>query len=651
MPSDDSKRRPEARKAASTGAVPSFLSIFAHAADRFEDPAPVVEGEPVGDGDLTIERGPNLDEARHAPAAEAPEHAPAPAPEPVEPADAVEQMYRQEVAKAAPEPAASEEAPHAAAPSRPRPADGREAMGVPRKPAPAAISNPKEDIASLNDLERHLYAHRYARIGISCYGPSIDPAKAVTDRGEAQAILEQEDKELVCNPETGAMLERLNSMPDILTDTQKAQVKILRRDRAQMVDVPDDVQMDFTRLLAKSDSVWQRAKAANDFASFEPYLDRIVQAMVKLARYRNADADPYDVWLDGFEHGCDRAFYDEFFGQVKGIVVPLFAEIRRRGWQPDRSVIEGRFDERRQWALASDLADLEGLDRDALFVTTTEHPYSDALTTNYAIIAAHVHENDVVSNVFTMLHEGGHTLYECGVNPDFNYTSLKGGTSAGMHEAQSRFFENYVGRSRAFAAPLLKTMASHFRGQLGRVTPNQFYLAVNRAEGSLVRTEADELTYPLHVLVRYEIEQMLFSGQITAKDVPAVWNQKYKDYLGVDVPDDTHGCLQDSHWADGLFGYFPTYALGGAIGAQLRHQMIAEGMDWGGLLSKGNLAPVREWLRTRIWQYGRSKDSAELIQNACGEPFNATYYTDYLLQKFCAIYGIRMPEPEEGDQA
>ena len=287
MPSDDSKRRQEARKAASTGAVPSFLSIFAHAADRFEDPAPVVEGEPVGDGDLTIERGPNLDEAEQTPAATAPE--PAPAPEPVEPADAVEQMYRQEVAKAAPE-AADEEAPHAARPNRPRPADGREAMGVPRKPAPAAISNPKEDIASLNDLERHLYAHRYARIGISCYGPSIDPAKAVTDRGEAQAILEQEDKELVCNPETGAMLERLNSMPDILTETQKAQVKILRRDRAQMVDVPDDVQMDFTRLLAESDSVWQRAKAANDFASFEPYLDRIVQAMVKIAHYRNADA-------------------------------------------------------------------------------------------------------------------------------------------------------------------------------------------------------------------------------------------------------------------------------------------------------------------------------------------------------------------------
>jgi carboxypeptidase Taq len=649
MASDDSKRKPDARRSAGTGAVPSFLSFFAHK-DEYEDPAPVVDGEPVDDGDIKIERGPNLDaqQAEGSQAGSGESKAPA---QPVGAADAVERMYQQEVASAGSAPAANAPAQAKAAPA-PQPSDGHEAIGKPRRPAPAAISNPKEDIAALDDLERHLYAHRYARIGISCYGPSIDPAKAVSDRGEAQAILEQEDKELLCNPETGALLDRLKAMPDLLDDTRKAQVKVLSRDREQMVGIPDDLQMEHTRLLAQASSVWHRAKAENDFASFEPYLDRLVASAKEIARHQNPKADPYDVWLDRFEHGCDRKFYDELFGQVKGIVVPLYAEIRRIGWQPDRSVIEGRFDERRQWALASDLVDLEGLDRDALFVTSTEHPFSDALTTNYAIIAAHVYENDVVSNVFTMLHEGGHTLYECGVNPAYNYTSLKGGTSAGMHEAQSRFFENYVGRSRAFAGPLLKAMASHFRGQLGRVTPNQLYLAVNRAEGGLIRTEADELTYPLHVLVRYEIEQMLFSGQITAKDVPTVWGEKYQEYLGVTVPDDTHGCLQDSHWSDGLFGYFPTYALGSAIGAQLRHQMISEGMDWEGLLSQGNLAPVREWLRTRIWQYGRAKDSSELIQDACGKPFDASYYTDYLLQKFSAIYGIRLPEaePEDGAQ-
>ena len=581
--------------------------------------------------------------------------------EPVEPAQAVERMYQQEV-RAQQETTGSEEgndeedaereatlqaareAARAHIASRAAAANGKEAIGSPRKPAPAAVSNPKEDIEALDDLERHLYAHRYATIGISCYGPSIDPERATADRGEAQAILEQEVKELICNPETGELLDRLSKMPDLLNDTQKAQVKVLRRERARMIDVPSDVQADFTRLVTEADAVWHRAKAEDDWDAFEPYLDRIVSSMRQIAGYRNPDADPYDVWLDDFEHGTDRKFYDEFFDSVKSLVVPLYQEIQSRGWQPSHRVVEGRFDVKRQWDLARDLVELEGVDKGALFLTETEHPYSDALTTNYAIIAAHVHEDDVMSNVFTMLHEGGHALYECGVNPDFNYTSLKGGTSSGMHEAQSRFFENYVGRSHAFATPLQAVMARHFRGQLGRVTPNQLYLAVNRAEGGLIRTEADELTYPLHILVRYEIEQALFSGECSAKDVPSLWNQKYKEYLGVDVPDYTHGPLQDSHWADGLFGYFPTYALGSAFGAQLRHQMISEGMDWDGLLEDGDLAPIREWLRTRIWQYGRSKDASELIKGACGEPFDVRYYCDYLLRKFADIYGIKLPD-------
>ncbi len=512
--------------------------------------------------------------------------------------------------------------------------------GTPSRPAPAALGNPRQDIAALDNLERHLFAHRYAEIGLSCYGPSIDPEAATPDRGEAMAILEEEDKALLCSEETGNLLERLSTMDDLLTDTQIAQVKILKRDRSQLVDVPAEMTSEFTRLTTESDAVWRKAKADNDWKSFEPYLDRIVSQMTKIANFRNPHADPYDVWLDDFEHGTDRAFYNNFFNQVKDTVVPLLAKIQQKGWQPDHSVVEGRFDVARQWELAHDLMDLEGLDRKTMFLTSTEHPYSDALTTNYAIIAAHVFEDDVTSNVFTMLHEGGHALYELGVDPSFNYTSLKGGTSSGMHEAQSRFFENYVGRSRAFAPHLLGAMANHFRGQLGRVTANQFYQAINRVEGSLVRVDADELTYPLHILIRYEIEQMLFSGQCKAADVPQIWNEKYESYLGVKVPDDAHGALQDTHWADGLFGYFPTYALGGAFGAQLRHQMIAEGMDWDATLASGDLSPIREWLRSRIWHYGRSLDVPELMEKACGEPFSPSYYTEYLTQKFSALYNL-----------
>ncbi len=514
--------------------------------------------------------------------------------------------------------------------------------GIPPLAADAAVPNPRADLEALDKLERHLYAHRYAESGISCYGMSIDPEDATADRGEALAILQEEDQELLCSPATGALLDRLSTATalELENDTQHAQVRILKRDRAQLVDVPADEQAAFTRLVTESDDVWHKAKAANDWDSFAPYLDRVIESMRRLANYKKPGVNAYDVWLDEFEQGSSTAFYDRFFEQVKEAVVPLLADVSAARRKPSRRPVEGHFDERRQWEVAADLARIEGLSSQSLFLTKTEHPFSDALTTNYAIIAAHVYEDDVLSNVFTMLHEGGHVLYEQGVNPEYNYTSLKGGTSSGMHEAQSRFFENYVGRSEAFSGPLLEILRRHFPGHFNRVSARQLYLAENVATPQPIRVEADELTYPLHILVRYELEQLLMSGEAKAADIPDLWAQKYREYLGVRVPDATHGALQDTHWADGLIGYFPTYALGGAYGAQFRAAMISEGMDWEGTLASGNLAPVRDWLRSRVWHYGRSRDPKDIILTATGEPFVTHHYTDYLTQKFSSIYGL-----------
>ncbi len=542
---------------------------------------------------------------------------------------------------AIPTPVASQVPDPAAGTQEPEPAGAQPTLpGMPHDAAPAAVPNPRADIDALNDLEQHLYAHRYAEILMGCTGPSIDPPAATKDRGEALALLMQEDQELLCSPQAGALFDRLAGEDDeFLNDTQRAQVRVLQRDRARLVDVPANEQAAFERLTTEAEAAWRAAKAAGDWASFEPYLDRIVESMRKLADYKKPGADPYDVWLDEFEHGTDQAFYDRFFDAVKEVAVPLLAEVSRKP-KLTRRYVDGRFDERRQWELARDLVELEGIDPDTLLLTHTEHPYSDALTTNYAVIAAHTYEDDVLSNVFTMLHEGGHALYEQGVDPAYNYTSLKGGTSSGIHEGQSRFFENYVGRSEAFSGPLLAVLRRHFPGQFGRVTARQLYLATNRVEAQPIRTEADELTYPLHILVRYEIERALLHGEATAADVPALWTEKYRQYLGINVPNDATGALQDTHWSGGMLGYFPTYALGGAYGAQLRHAMIAEGMDWEGTLASGDLRRICNWLREHIWKYGRAKDPAELIEDACGEPFDVTYYTDYLTEKYSAIYGL-----------
>ena len=504
----------------------------------------------------------------------------------------------------------------------------------------AALPNLRADTEALDALEEHLYALRYAVEEIGTFAEIIDPEKATADRGIALGRLQEEIQKIMASPETGALLDRLSAHAETLGSMREAQVRIMRRDRAAIVDVPVEMQRAFVELTNEATDVWVKAKQANDWASFEPYLQRIVDSMIEIAHARNAEADPYDVWLGDYEHGADRAFYDDFFDKLREGLVPLLAETLTSRHKPSDACMKGTFDESRQWALARDLVKLEGVDTGALWLGATEHPFMGGPSSNFVVIAGHVHADDILSNVFSILHEGGHALYEQNVNPSIARTSLGGGTSMGMHEAQSRFFENIVGRSRAFARPLLETMQAHFKGQLSRVTPGQLYMAENVVRPSLVRTEADELTYPLHILVRYEIEQMLFSGEAKASDVPRIWKERYKDYLGVDVPDDTHGALQDTHWAFGGLGYFPTYALGNAYGAQLKHQMLAEGLDFDGACAAGNLAPIREWLRSRIWVHGRSKDAGELIEAACGEPFSPSYYIDYLTEKYSGIYQL-----------
>ena len=520
------------------------------------------------------------------------------------------------------------------------------------EPAPAApakdevedntpVPTLEEDLKTMRSVERRLFAHRYATLELDAFGASIDPSKATADRAEALAILAEEDHELLSAPEVEPALERLAARSAELTPTVAAQVNILTRDRNHLVRVPKNLNSKFVRLSSESYDAWVSARANNDWRSFAPYLDKLVNLKRKIATAQNPDAHPYDTLLDEFEPGTDREFYDSFFAQVKECIVPLLSAITMSGRKLSRSCVEGRFDQRRQWDLADDLCIIMGIDEDAHYLTSTEHPFSEAMTSNYAITAARIEYENVMGNVYTMLHELGHGLYEQGVDESLNRTSLKGGTSSGMHEAQARFFENYVGRDRSFMFPLLELLRYRFPGQMGRVTPNQLHRAVNSVTPSLIRVDADELTYPLHILVRYEIEQLLLSGEATAREVPKLWADRYESYVGIRPKDDTTGALQDVHWAMGEFGYFPAYALGNAYAAQLRAKMIDDGIEWDKLLRAADLAPIRAWLKKRIWRHGRAKTAQELMKEACGEPFDAKYYTTYLSDKFGALYGLR----------
>lgn len=552
-------------------------------------------------------------------------------------ASSTRQLAREDIAQA-------QEGQEAQQPQQPQQADDTSLpSGVSREVLNAALTNPKKDLESLALLERSLAAFRYATSEIDSLGMSIDPKGASNARAEVMATFEELRRNLLLSDDTKHLLERL-SLPSALVDEQTAaQIRILTRDRASIERIPDDLAKDFQRLTCEADTVWHEAKEQNSWELFAPYLARIVEMMKDIAHEKAPEKDPYDVWLNEFEPDLSQAVLDPMFKEIAACVSPLIAEITQKSantFMPRADVFHNKFDEGRQWQLSRDLLELEGLDNSHVLLVPTEHPYSDAPSCAWGIIASHVYEHDILSGVYSIFHEGGHTLYELGVNAAYDQTSLKGGCSFGMHEAQSRFFENYIARDRAFIPHILVCMAKHFPGQIGRVTANQLWYVANTVDPHTTRMDADELTYPLHIMIRYEMEKKLFSGALDIADVPEAWNAETKRLLGVDVPSAREGCLQDMHWSSGYIGYFPSYAVGNVIAAQLRHQIIADGIAWDEVLASGDLSPILGWLREHIWQYGRSKTTSELMQACCKEDLNVSYYVDYLQTKFRNLYTI-----------
>ena len=494
----------------------------------------------------------------------------------------------------------------------------------------------------LRKLERKLWTYEYLLKISEFDGATVAPENGAAARGEALGTLAAAHHKLLTSDKAVELVRALEkaAAKDKITGQLADEVRVLARDQREALVIPTEEEEAWTRLICEADAVWHKAKAANDWASFEPYVDRIVKTCKRHAGYLDPTRDPYDVLLDQYERGLTSQAFDAFCDQVRATVVPLVHAIVEHGVQPNASFLQARIPESIQKAISFDLIDLVGIDRADTALAFTEHPFSEGFAVGDARIATHIYEDNVISNVYSIIHEAGHAIYELGVDEAYAYTCLAGGTSMGIHESQSRFFENTVGRSRAFMGPLLQILRRRIPAIYDSVSEEELYRAVNIAEPSLIRTEADELTYPLHIMIRYEIERKLFSGEATARDIPGLWDELTMKYLGIEVPDDTHGCLQDTHWSGGSFGYFPTYALGSAYDAQYEPAMASAGIDLEAACASGDLAPVRAWLEQNIWRWGRGKDAPELIENACGAPFDATYYCDYLAKKFGALYAL-----------
>ncbi len=506
-----------------------------------------------------------------------------------------------------------------------------------------ARADAQKTAAKVRKLERKLWCRSYLMKIAEFDGATVAPENGAAARAEAMGTLSGEYHKLLTKDSSLERVAELAQAVDqgLIDDPQlAAEARVLARDQREARAIPGDEAANWTRLTCESQAVWHKAKVANDWASFEPYIDRLVGELKHQAALIDPSRDPYDVWLDQHERGLDAAAFDAFCAQVKETVVPLVHEIGARGQQPEAPFLHAHVPEAAQRAISLDLMKLVGLNLADTTLAFTEHPFSEGFAAGDARIATHIYEDDCLSNVFSIVHEAGHTIYELGVNPAYAYTALEGGTSMGIHESQSRFFENTIARSRAFMGPLLNVLRTHAPEVYGGVSEDELFRAANIARPSLIRTEADELTYPLHIMVRYEIERLLFAGEATAKDIPALWARYMDEYLGIEVPDDARGCLQDVHWSSGSFGYFPTYALGSAYDAQYVAAMEAGGVDIAAACAAGELAPVRAWLGEKIWQWGRAKDAPQLLQEAVGGPLDASFYCNYLRDKFTALYQL-----------
>ena len=493
-------------------------------------------------------------------------------------------------------------------------------------------------VTALKKLERTLSAYNHAMGVLYLDATTAAPSESAEGRGRTMEILTQVTYDLTTAPENDELIAYLEAHREELDPQTLREAEVLKKELTHLHRIPAEEYVAYSVLLNDSEAVWHKAKAEDDFAAFAPYLEKIVEFNRKFAGYYSPEMEPYDALLNEYEEGLNMETLDAFFGELRSAIVPLIGQIGQAP-QIDDSFLHAFYPVEIQRKFSDYLMEVMGLPRSRCAIAETEHPYTTNFNNHDVRITTNYQEHSLASSMYSVIHEGGHALYELGADDCYNYTLLSGGVSMGIHESQSRFYENIIGRSRPFIHAIFPKVKEFFPEQLKGVDAETFYRAINKAEPSLIRTEADELTYSLHIMIRYEIEKQLIAGTLPVREVPAQWKKLYREYLGVEVPNDREGCLQDSHWAGGSIGYFPSYALGSAYGPQYLMEMEKDLGDVYAQVEKGDLSQITAWLRSHIHRYASLRKPGELFESVCGK-FDARFYTDYLTKKYKELYQL-----------
>ncbi|WP_160676991.1 carboxypeptidase M32 [Clostridium sp. C8-1-8] len=466
------------------------------------------------------------------------------------------------------------------------------------------------------------------------------PKKAVEQRAEVVGYLSGEGYKFTTSEKVKEFIEFFKPHLEELSVIDKAMIEELKRGYEEIKKIPEDRYKEYVILSSKSEAAWEEAKEKNDFSIFKPYLEKVIDFQKEFLEYTGYTGTKYDSLLDKYERGITVAKLDEVFGELRDAIVELLNKIKNSKIKIDDSFFKKSFTREEQEEFSIFVLKKMGYDFEAGKVDESVHPFTINFGNKDVRITTHYYENEFRSALFSCIHEGGHAIYEQDIPDELIGTGLGAGVSMGIHESQSRFYENILGRSKAFWKYFFPEAKSRFP-QLEDVTFEEFYKAINIVEPSLIRTEADELTYSLHVIIRYEIEKLIFNGEVEVADLPRIWNEKYKEYLGVEPSNDSEGILQDMHWSDGSFGYFPSYALGNLYGAQMLQKMLKDNPKVFDEVENGDLDTVHQWLKENVHKHGAVYKPADLIKLITGEELNAKYFIKYLNDKYQEIYDLK----------
>ncbi|HEY3291596.1 MAG TPA: carboxypeptidase M32 [Anaerolineae bacterium] len=469
------------------------------------------------------------------------------------------------------------------------------------------------------------------------------PVGATVDRGEQLATLSKFSHELFVAPQTGKLL-RAAAKEEVVTansdSDEAAIIRVVARDYKKERKIPVEFVTELERTRTQSHQAWIAARKASDFAHFEPWLEKMVDFARRYADLQGYKEHPYDALLDRFEPDMRTSHVRKTFAALREGQIPLVRAIAAKADRVTDAPLHNHFNREKQVAFAKKVSQQFGYDYNHGRMDFAAHPFETSFSARDVRITTRVDEKYFNPMLFGTMHETGHALYEQGVSTAFAHTPLEHGVSLGIHESQSRLWENLIGRSLEFWQHFYPELQAVFPEQLGEVSLENFHRAVNYVSPSFIRIEADEVTYNLHIMVRFELELELIEGKLKVHDLPEAWNARYHEYLGITPPNNAVGVLQDTHWSIGLIGYFATYTLGNLASVQFFEKAEADIPDLREHIRSGDFAPLLHWLRTNIHQYGRKYTPDQLIRRVTGKPLSARPYLAYLKKKYSRLYGL-----------